>query len=172
MDRWLFWADRGEGKTSTLVKIANDLSKYGYKILFISTHHQDYPPLNNEIKHKIAEYKIVGSDYQLSLIRQNVRSGNFDFLIIDDFDMTGFSITATLEIDCNIIISYSSYKSDAVKSMVPVSLIGKENFLEIVYNESLPPEKYFFNQTFLNKRIKYQDIVNTYIRDKKIEQIL
>lgn len=173
MDKWLLWSDRGEGKTSAMVQMANDLNDCGYKVTFVSATEETLH-INRDINHIFIAYELPNNtDYTLAVLKEKARLGRIDFLIIDDIEMTGFNIIATLEIPCNMIISASSFGSGPIKEMVPVSLIGKENFIEISSEGELSPKDYRFNQTFdSNKSIKYSDIINRYLRDKKLEQLI
>lgn len=173
MDRWLLWSDRGEGKTSTMTQMANDLNGCGYKVIFVSGTKENLK-LNRDIIYMEQNYSLPNnSNYMLSVIREKAKLGHIDFLFVDDIETTGFSTISTLEIPCNVVISASSFGSAPIKEKIPVSMIGKENFLEIISENKLVPKDYTFNQTFIsNKNIKYGDIVNRYLRDKKLEQLI
>lgn len=171
MDKWLLWSDRGEGKTSTMSQMANDLSECGYRVTFVSGTEENLT-LNRDINHIYTNSLPGNGDYTLSVIREKANLGYIDFLFVDDIEMTEFGVIATIEIPCNLVISASSFGSGPIKERVPVSLIGKENFLEIV-SEGRMLKDYKFNQTFnSNKSIKYGDIINRYLRDKKLEQLI
>lgn len=172
MDKWLLWSDRGEGKTSTMTQMANDLNDCGYKVTFISGT-KETVKLNRDIIHLVEQVYNVNSDYTLSVIKEKAKLGRIDFLFVDDIGMTEFKVISTLEIPCHVVISASSFGSSPIKEKVPISLISKENFLEIISDGNLIPRDYTFKQTFnSNKNIKYVDIINRYLRDKKIEQLI
>ncbi len=170
MDKWLLWSDRGEGKTSTMVQMANELNRCGYAVTFISGS-QEKLILNQDIIHLWSDKD--NNNYTIAIIKEKAKLGRLDFLFIDDIELTNFKLVTTLEIPCNVVISASSYGSMPIKEKVPVSLIGKDNFLEIISDGKTLPIDFRFNQTFNSKKdIKYNDIISRYLRDKKIEQLI
>jgi len=180
MDKWLFWSDRGEGKTSVMVQMANDLSNSGYKVTFISSTDENLN-LVRDVNHLLC-----GGDrndtYTLAVITEKAKLGRIDFLFVDDIGMSSLSTITILDVSCHVVISTSSFDSGPIREKVPIHLIGKENFLEVTSLGKLPKD-FIFKQTFnsnvdiekttsSSRSIKYVDIVNRYLRDKKIEQLI
>ena len=110
----------------------------------------------------------------MAVLSEKAKIGLIDFLLIDDFELTNFKIISTFEIKCNIMVSINHFgNSDVVPHKVPSSVLGGvDKFLEIIPNGNNIKD-YMFKKTFdSNKFINYGDVVNKYIRDKKIEQLI
>jgi hypothetical protein len=174
MDKWLFWSDRGEGKTSFMTQMANDLCDVGYKVTYVSGTEEKLP-LRREIIHLWCSDSDRDINYTLAVLKEKAQLGRIDFLFIDDFSTTGFRTVSMYEIPCHVIACDSSMGSSPISNRVPIGLLLgiKENFIEIQNDGKLSPKDYLFNQTFnSNKNIKYVDIISRYLRDKKIEQLI
>lgn len=172
MDKWLFWADRATGKTWLLSHIANELCVLGYKVTYVSGTEEPIT-LNRNITHLYCSNE-KNVDYTMAVLSEKAKIGLIDFLLIDDFELTNFKIISTFEIKCNIMVSINHFSnSDVLPHKVPLSVLGGvDKFLEIIPNGNNIKD-YMFKKTFdSNKTINYGDIVNKYIRDKKIEQLI
>ena len=173
MDKWLFWSDRGEGKTLLMTQMANDLCDAGYKVTYVSGTEEKLP-LRRDITHLWCSESDKNSNYTLAVLKEKAQLGRIDFLFVDDLSITGFKVVSVYDIPCNVLTCDSSFGSMPISQKVPISLLGlKENFIEIENNNQLSPKDYSFSQTFNSRKtIKYGDIINRYLRDKKIEKLI
>lgn len=173
LDKWLFWSDRASGKTWLMSNIANELSRAGYKVTYVSGSEEPLR-LEPEITYLWCSSE-DNSNYAISVLTERAKSGSIDFLIIDDFELTGFRTIVAFAIPCNILACVShSGSSQSISEKIPISILGNnQNMLEIISEGKINFKDFTFRQTFnSNKTINYGDIVNKYIRDKKIEQLI
>ena len=142
------FANRAEGKTEFLIKLANDLAKVGYKVEFYSlTNETIHPKLNDKIYYDLLPNNFINLKYILDVKKQKVKSGKIDFVFIDDIDYLD-KWNELIELDCIKFITIDKNNLDS------------RNLFSGVHN--------LFNL----KNIEYKNFSNPYLRDKKIDNIL
>ena len=148
------YSDRGEGKTELLIKLANDLSRYGgYKIDFISlTSGDQILNLDREICYDIYPSNIVNKKYILDLKEEKIKAKKLDILFIDDINYLD-NWDNILSLQCDKFISV-----DILESRINTGFEKELNNIE-------------YNLFHLSK-IQYNNFLNPYLRDKKINQLL
>jgi len=147
------YSDRGEGKTEFITKLANDLyRKGGYKIDFYSMTTESLPSLERGITYDIYPNSIVNRNYILDLKKEKIESGKLDILFIDDINfLDKWEDILSLKCDKFITVDISEKRISN----------GFEKVLNgINYN------------LFHLSELQYNDFLNPYLRDKKLDILL
>ena len=151
------FANRADGKTEFLIKLANDLAEVGYKVEFYSlTNETIHPKLNDKIYYDLLPNNFINLKYILDVKKQKVKSGKIDFIFIDDIDHLD-KWYELIELDCIKFITIDKRTLDDI------------DILNVNIQSYLNGRNY---NLFNLKNIEYKNFSNPYLRDKKIDNIL
>lgn len=175
------------GKTEFLIDLANNLVDAGYKVFFISTKDE-----NQYHRNKFSFYRSLSNrfkeDYKMfQLVSEIIIRDNYDYLFIDDIDsiyddhfFSHKEIDKFLEILINTpvkkILTCDWGESIHLPITSKTSAIFfsniREYYLTKKYNEDLGKSELLIRKNYNGENELTTDVIKSYIRDIKIENIL
>lgn len=175
------------GKTEFLIDLANHLVDAGFKVFFISTKDE-----NRYHRNKFTFYRSLSNrfeeDYKMfQLVSEIIIRDNYDYLFIDDIDsiyddhfFSNKEIDKFLEILINTpvkkILTCDWEESIHLPITSKTSAIFfsniREYYLTKKYNEDLGKSELLIRKNINGENELTTDVIKSYIRDIKIENIL